>query len=224
MGTLGIWALAMKTNKGTKGRHAGPPLDTTARRHEYVFGYGSLMHDWLSEEYLVANITGYRRDWEATMDNATDIAGYKYYVDESGSRDKIRYVSFLNVSRQITPYGTVTGLLKKVCPAQLSGLDARERNYVRIDVTQAVAVIGRAKGQRPAPRRIWTYTASDAARKRTRAMREGKHRQTVPASYYRAFKDAANALRAEQSTDMRLWFGIDKPDHLADLTKITIAQ
>ena len=57
-----------------------------------------------------------------------------------------------------------------------------------------------------------------------RAMREGKHRQTVPASYYQAFNDAANALRAEQSTDIRLWFGIDKPDHLADLTKITITQ
>jgi cation transport regulator ChaC len=198
--------------------------DPHALIQEYVFGYGSLMKDWLTAEYLLANLTGYRRDWHATMDNTRNIAGYKYYVDSTGSRELIPYVSFLNVSSRASTAGTVTGVLKQVCAFELRGLDERERNYARIDVTRSIDVVGQGSGKLQKPHRIWTYSASSAARRRTQEMRLGKHRQTVPASYFRAFREAVAALSLEQPAWMPLCFDVDKPDNLADIKPISIAK
>lgn len=213
----------MKTHASRVGRLKGTQsaLDLVP---QFVFGYGSLMQDWLTEEHFLANITGYRRDWEATMDNSKDIAGYKYYVDASGSRINIPYVSFLNISRRVANQATVTGLLKPVSVSELLGLDVRERNYVRIDVTDSVTLVGNSRNALPRPHRIWTYTATTAARRRTQAIRDAKQQQTVAANYYQTFKAATKTLSCRQTRRQRLYFEVEKPGHLADIQPVLVTD
>jgi hypothetical protein len=93
----------------------------------FVFGYASLARDGGMPAYL----PGYRRAWNVAMDNRATIPGYKYYVDEGGERPEV-FVTFLN----LVPGGGVHG---KVVPIEdIAALDARERNYARVDVSASV--------------------------------------------------------------------------------------
>jgi len=96
----------------------------------FVFGYGSLMGDGSKR----AHLRGFRRVWNVAMDNRVTIPGYKYYVDPDGSRPAV-YVTFLN----LVPGEGVDGV---VVDADLDVLDARERNYARVDVSDAIDVPG----------------------------------------------------------------------------------
>lgn len=86
------------------------------------------------------------------MDNTQDIPGYKHYLTPEGERPAVR-VAFLDLEED--PATTVNG----VCfPASgLEQLDARERNYVRRDVS------GLVQG---AAGRVWAYFGSPEARRR----------------------------------------------------------
>lgn len=141
---------------------------------EFVFGYGSLAADAqltltptraFRAEGFITDLRGFRRGWGVAMNNGKTLPGYKYYLDESGNRPAV-YVAFLDV-RPARGH-SVNGVARPVSPDQLAGLDDRERNYVRRDVTAMCEL----------PRddlRVWTYLGSGAGRRRlTIARRSGR--------------------------------------------------
>ena len=120
----------------------------------FVFGYGSLGQ----HVGTPARLRGYRRSWNVAMDNRETIPGYKCYLDEEGGRPEV-YVTFLNLVE-----GTgVDGVAIRV--DDFAPLDARERNYARVDVTDAVVDV-------PGP--VFAYVGRDEAVERFEAAhREG---------------------------------------------------
>ncbi len=127
-------------------------MGTDADAPQFVFGYGSLSAGapWSQTVHLV----GFRRAWNVAMDNTVDLPGYKYYRDAAGGRPAV-FVTFLNL---IAGGDAVNGIVFEVTAGQLAALDARERNYRRVDVTERVAEVP--------PGRIWTYLGSPDARAR----------------------------------------------------------
>jgi hypothetical protein len=80
------------------------------------------------------------------MDNAVDLPGYKYYVEPDGTRPDVK-VTFVNL---VPAAGAVNGL---VIDADAEVLDARERNYERVEVEPG----------------LWAYIGTAAARGRYEA-------------------------------------------------------
>src|SRR5215218_6013856 len=95
----------------------------------FVFGYGSLASDGGTP----ARLHGYRRAWNVSMDNRVTIPGYKYYLDEAGERPEV-FVTFLN----LVAGDGVDGVVLEV--PDIAALDARERNYARVEVTGSIDV------------------------------------------------------------------------------------
>lgn len=125
---------------------------------EFVFGYGSLAvgAQRTARPQRWVHLTGMRREWNVAMDNSLTIPGYKYYVEAAtGARPSV-FVAFLNLVED--PKGSVNGALIALGPGELDGLDQRERNYQRVDVTRRLAA--------PAPGRVWAYLGRDEARAR----------------------------------------------------------
>jgi hypothetical protein len=121
---------------------------------QFVFGYGSLAAGGGGRR---ARLEGHRRVWGVAMDNRVAIPGYKAYrLPADGSRPAV-YVAFLDVVED--PGAATEGVLFAVDGAALRALDARERNYERVDVSAAVP---------GAPGTIWTYRGSSAGRARLR--------------------------------------------------------
>ena len=127
---------------------------------QYVFGYGSLAADLAGGH--VAELLGYRRFWGVAMDNRVDVRGYKHYrLRSDGSRPPV-FVAFLDV---VADAGAVTrGVCVPVQGADLPAIDRRERNYDRVDVTNAVAA---ARGT------VWAYVGTSTGRGRLQRAREG---------------------------------------------------
>jgi hypothetical protein len=120
--------------------------------HEFVFGYGSLADRGTGRR---ARLHGQRRSWGVAMDNRVDIPGYKSYrLRVDGSRPEV-FVAFLDLEPD--EQATTDGVLVAVDAVALAILDARERNYARIDVTARVD---------DAPGRIWAYRGSVHGRAR----------------------------------------------------------
>jgi cation transport regulator ChaC len=115
-------------------------LTADTARH-YVFGYGSLLE--LRDRHAdrstpcTAVLIGYRRLWNVAMDNTVDLPGYKHYIDPVTRTRPDVFVTFLNI--EPTPGTRVNGSLIEVSSDELAALDARERNYARIDVSAALA-------------------------------------------------------------------------------------
>ena len=120
-------------------------------RAEFVFGYGSLAR---VPGGHVAELHGHERRWGVAMDNTRDLEGYKYYLAPDGSRPAV-FVAFLDVAAATG--ASVHGVCTPVDPERLARLDARERNYERVDVTEQIA---------GAPGRTWAYVGSAAGRER----------------------------------------------------------
>jgi len=121
---------------------------------QFVLGYGSLA---AGAPLRPAVLHGHRRVWGVAMDNALDIPGYKYYRrSEDGSRPAV-FVAFLDVAADAA--ATTGGALIAADDALLRALDARERNYDRVEVTALVQ--GAAPGAT-----VWTYRGSAAGRAR----------------------------------------------------------
>ena len=146
---------------------------------QFVFGYGSLAAGFAGRR---ARLHGHRRVWGVAMDNRLDIPGYKSYRRlDDGSRPAV-YVAFLDIVED--PGAAIDGVLLAVDESALRGLDERERNYDRIDVTAGV---------RPAPGTVWTYRGSEAGRARLRCgLRAGS--AVVDAAYLGAVRATFSAL------------------------------
>jgi hypothetical protein len=172
----------------------------------YVFGYGSLMAEWLDEEEShIANLEGFERDWRATMDNSIRIADYKVYEARS-EEQKPPYVSFVNVS-QSTASACVTGIVKPVSLWQLAQLDHRERNYLRIDVTDSIRFIGPQADHPKRPYTVWTYTASQASHKRFNQL---KDLPVVSQEYYDKYLNASQRLATVAPAGSKIHFQLNK--------------
>ncbi|MCU7851511.1 MAG: gamma-glutamylcyclotransferase [Candidatus Thiodiazotropha sp. (ex Monitilora ramsayi)] len=159
----------------------------------YVFGYGSLMDDWLKDEdCLIANLEGYERNWQATMDNDVEIPGYKTYEPKNGE-EKPKTVSFLNIGNSKQKDSVVTGVVKKYTLKMLADLDRRERNYLRVDITDKIIFLEKNKSMHPQrPYTIWTYIASAAAQKRHKSNNDAC---SVATDYFNNFESAAEAIK-----------------------------
>jgi hypothetical protein len=159
--------------------------------HEFVFGYGSLAalaDDALPSrtpraEGFVCDLRGYRRQWGVAMDNRRDLPGYKHYTDERGERPAV-FVCFLDI--ETDPRGSVNGLCVPVDGPRLAALDARERNYERVDVSAAVEAGGA---------RVWASVGARASRLRMR-WAVAAHRAVIDASYLGLVADGFAALGA----------------------------
>ena len=162
---------------------------------EFVFGYGSLaalpgaaVTRTPFAHGFVADLRGAVRGWGVAMDNRADLPGYKYYTDPAGRRPEV-FVAFLDVrfpgSR--ADERTVTGVCLPVGAGGLTALDARERNYDRIEVTDRVDR-GRDDGGR-----IWIYVGSAAGRARfDRGRAAGS--AVIDAGYLQAVRAAFRGL------------------------------
>lgn len=188
--------------------------------HDWVFGYGSLAAapgTALADGAWRAALRGHRRRWGVAMDNAHDLPGYKWYrLRATGERPQA-FVAFLDV---VPGDGAVNGLCLPADATALRRLDARERNYERIDVTELVVddaggatEAGDATGGDRShggagrrPGRVWTYVGSAAGRGRLeRGVREGRalvsqeYRDDVEHGFRALGDEALAAYRA--STD-----------------------
>jgi Gamma-glutamyl cyclotransferase, AIG2-like len=96
------------------------------------------------------------------MDNARDLPGYKYYVDpHTGERPAI-YVAFLDIAED--PGASTDGVVFPVDADRLARLDARERNYRRVEV----------EVDPPTGGATYAYVGTPDARARFEAGRRGK--------------------------------------------------
>jgi cation transport regulator ChaC len=133
----------------------------------WVFAYGSLLPVGtakLPPDARRSSLAGWQRSWGVAMDNGVDLPGYKHFVAPGGERPDLM-VAFLD----ITPRGdaSVNGVALPVSEDELPGLDARERNYRRVDVSGAI--------DPDLPGRAWTYVGLEAARERLAVgRREGR--------------------------------------------------
>jgi hypothetical protein len=118
------------------------------------------------------------------MDNSLDIPGYKYYRrSDDGSRPEV-FVAFVDIVEDAA--ATTGGALIAVDDALLRALDARERNYERVDVSARVA-------DRPPGATIWTYRGSAAGRARL-ALGRQRGNAVVAVDYVQAIRAALRVL------------------------------
>jgi len=128
---------------------------------DLVFGYASLV---ALPGTTPATLHGFRRVWGVAMDNAVAVPGYKVYELPDGTRPPCA-VAFLDLAP--APGSSADGALLPAGPATLDALDARERQYERVDVTAAVTPAA-ATGAR-----VWTYVGRAPGRARAAAGRSG---------------------------------------------------
>jgi hypothetical protein len=162
-------------------------------RRDFVFGYGSLAAELPfvpgrepCDAGFVADLPGFVRGWGVAMDNRRDLPGYKYDTAADGTRPPV-FVSFLDVA----PAGggaAVNGLCLPVHEGLLARLDRRERNYVRLDVSDRIDAGGR----------VWTYAGTPEARERLRSARRARS-AVIGAAYLRAVQSAFAGLGEAES-------------------------
>ena len=127
----------------------------------FVFGYGSLLRR--DDRQVVCRLHGHARAWNVAMDNRETIPGYKYFLDAAGGRPDV-FVTFLNLEPR--PEALTSGVAIPVSADELEALDARERNYTRVEVTAAIeADLGG---------RVYAYLGHDEARARFETGHRGR--------------------------------------------------
>jgi len=158
-----------------------------SERAQFVFGYGSLA---AGVPVLPARLRGHRRVWGVAMDNTVDIAGYKSYRSSvDGTRPAV-FVAFLDIVPDAS--ATTGGALIAVDGALLHTLDARERNYDRVDVTEHVD--GAPRGT------VWAYRGSAEGRARlARGRQDGT--AVVAVDYIEGVRAAFAVLGLEDDID-----------------------
>ncbi len=166
--------------------------DGEVRRGTFVFGYGSLAvapgivpGRAFAADGFVADLAGFQRSWGAAMDNRRDLPGYKYYTDDRGRRPEV-YVAFLDIRARAQ--ASVNGVCIPVDDRLLAELDARERNYERVDVSDRLGLDGV---------RVWTYVASAAGRRRLTRGRE-LGRAVIDANYLGLVRGAFQLLGGDE--------------------------
>jgi hypothetical protein len=141
----------------------------------WLFAYGSLLPagaTTLPPEARPCSLTGWQRAWGVAMDNSADLPGYKHFVAPDGERPALM-VAFLDIAQQAR--AAVNGAALPVSEAELPGLDERERNYSRVDVTEHLDT--------GLPGRVWAYVGLDAARERL-ALGRREGRLAIASDYY----------------------------------------
>jgi dephospho-CoA kinase len=117
------------------------------------------------------------------MDNAVEVPGYKVYALPDGTRPPLA-VAFLDLEE--ADGVEVDGALLEVDAAGLVALDARERQYERLDVTDLVD---------PAPDgAVWAYVGRPPGRARVTAGRAGSAPIAIQRSYLELVEAAFAAL------------------------------
>ena len=110
-----------------------------------IFGYGSLV---TAPDLRPATVTGHRRTWGVAMDNTVDLPAYKHYEEPGTGARPALMVAFLDLE---PGDHEVNGAVFET--DDLAALDARERNYERVEIATSAG---------PA----WTYTGSPEGRER----------------------------------------------------------
>jgi Gamma-glutamyl cyclotransferase, AIG2-like len=175
----------------------------------HVFGYASLV---ALPGARPATLRGHRRVWGVAMDNAVAVPGYKVYVSPDGARPAVA-VAFLDL--EADPAHDVDGALLAVDAAALAALDARERQYRRVDVTGAIAADPPPAGP------VWTFVGAAPGRARVAAGRAG----TAPVVIQRAYADLVAAAFAARGDDAlaRYRAGTEPPPFpVAELTRVDL--
>lgn len=159
---------------------------------EFVFGYASLSALLAAPPTrapdprgYVTDLRGARRRFGVAADNALAIPGYKRYRAADGSYPPV-HVAFLNLEDD-GGAGAVNGVCLPADAATLAALDRRERNYVRVEVTERIAApLGRT----------WAYVGSPEGRAR---LADGRARgSAVVTREYRALVLAGFAALGEE--------------------------
>ncbi|MDQ3722669.1 MAG: gamma-glutamylcyclotransferase [Actinomycetota bacterium] len=153
----------------------------------FIFAYGSLAADLRAGHPAV--LAGRRRGWGVAMDNRVDVPGYKQYRLRADDSRPAVFVAFFDLFE--APEACTHGICVGVEQSQLPAIDRRERNYERIDVTDAVA---RARGT------VWAYVGSPAGRRRLRRARE-EGRAVVSGEYLERTRVAFALLGAAALAD-----------------------
>ncbi|MGI8713827.1 MAG: hypothetical protein ACR2NR_11755 [Solirubrobacteraceae bacterium] len=158
---------------------------------QFVFGYGSLAaavgHTLTRErraDGFVVDLPGWVRGWGVAMDNRRDLPGYKYYTDADGSRPAV-FVTFLDIR---VGEGASNGLCLPVDRGVLEILDRRERNYVRLDVSDRIDAL---------EARVWVYVGRPEARERLATARRADA-AVIDVNYLRAVRAAFAALGGDE--------------------------
>jgi hypothetical protein len=145
-----------------------------------IFGYASLV---AAPTVARAVLRDHRRVWGVAMDNAVEVPGYKVYALPDGTRPALA-VAFLDLAE--TDGAEVDGALLAVDATGLAALDARERQYERIDVTALID---------PAPDgTVWTYVGRAPGRARVAAGRAGTAPVVIQRSYVKLVETAFTAF------------------------------
>jgi hypothetical protein len=176
----------------------------------HVFGYASLV---AAPAVARATLRGHRRAWGVAMDNAVAVPGYKVYALPDGTRPPLA-VAFLDLERAAAD-AEVDGALLAVDAAALAALDARERQYERVEVGTWID---------PSPGGpVWAYAGRAPGRARVAAGRAGTAPIAIQRAYVELVEHAFAALgdaalsRYRASTEA-------PPFPLLDLTRIDLPQ
>jgi Gamma-glutamyl cyclotransferase, AIG2-like len=156
---------------------------------EWVFGYASLV---ALPDAAPAVLRGWRRVWGVAMDNSVAVPGYKVYERPDGARPACA-VAFLDLERDAGR--EVDGALIEAGPEALDALDARERQYRRVEVTAAISAHDAAiEG------RVWTYVGRGPGRARVAAGRAGDAVVVIQRAYAELV-ERAFAVRGEAALE-----------------------
>jgi hypothetical protein len=142
-----------------------------------VFGYASLV---ALPDAAPAVLRGWRRVWGVAMDNSIAVPGYKVYERPDGARPACA-VAFLDLERDGD--AEVDGALIAAAPERLEALDARERQYRRIDVTDAIVTPDGDGSAARSEGRVWTYVGRGPGRARVAAGRAGDAAVVIQRAY-----------------------------------------
>ncbi|HET6507745.1 MAG TPA: gamma-glutamylcyclotransferase family protein [Baekduia sp.] len=160
---------------------------------DWVFGYASLV---ALPDAAPATLRGWRRVWGVAMDNSIAVPGYKVYERPDGARPACA-VAFLDLERDGAGGSgeadavEVDGALIAAGPEALERLDARERQYRRVEVTDALA------DAPPAGDRVWTYVGRGPGRARVAAGRAGDATVVIQRAYAERVERAFAARGAD---------------------------
>jgi hypothetical protein len=173
----------------------------------HVFGYASLV---AAPSVTRAVLQGHRRVWGVAMDNTVEVPGYKIYALPDGTRPPLA-VAFLDLEE--ADGAQVDGVLLAVNTAELAALDARERQYKRLDVTDLI------NPARATP--VWTYIGRAPGRARVAAGRVGAAPVAIQRSYA-ALVDAAFTRLGEDALTRFRASTEPPPFPVLDLTRIDL--